>query len=73
MKKVNDDVVAVYSMGLQSVCVLAIEYGIDDTIVWRWSGETRKHRSKVRYTDDVPRFRAGGHMIPLNECIRVNL
>ena len=65
---------AFYAFG--GVAILGIEYGIDDRIKWAWedtiTGLGRVNTSKVR-TDDAGEsyFIAGGHRVPLAECIRM--
>ena len=65
---------AFYAFG--GVTILDIKYGIDDRVKWAWedtdTGLGRVNTSKVR-TNNAGNdyFIAGGHHVPLNECIRM--
>ena len=65
---------AFYAFG--GVAILGTEYGTDDRIKWAWedtiTGLGRVNTSKVR-TDDAGEsyFIAGGHRVPLAECLKV--
>ena len=65
---------AFYAFG--GVAILGIEYGIDDRIKWAWedisAGLGRVNTSKVRTsTNGESYFIAGGHRVPLAECLKV--
>ena len=65
---------AFYAFG--GVAILGIEYGIEDKIKWAWedtsTGLGRVNTSKVRTsTNGESYFIAGGHRVPLAECLNV--
>ena len=60
---------------LRGVAILGIEYGIEDKIKWAWedtsTGLGRVNTSKVRTsTRGEIYFIAGGHRVPLAECLK---
>lgn len=64
---------AFYAFG--GVAILGIEYGIDDRIKWAWedtgTGLGRVNTSKARIsTDGESYFIAGGHRVPVAECLK---
>lgn len=66
--------VAYYS-GYSGIEIKAIEYGIEDYIVFvagAWCSEKSAHKSKVYYNGENDYFKYRGARIPLCDCIRCN-
>jgi hypothetical protein len=71
-----NDVKAVYNLtAFNAIEILEIDYGINDSIVFRYNNEgerTRKHRSRIRQAaDGRSYFNSYSFKIPLDECVRV--
>ena len=54
--------------------ILDVEYGINDKIVWRYSGEKTKHKSIIYYTTKSDRayFKVNGRREYLDEYMRTD-
>lgn len=66
--------IAYYSMGLAGYEITSVNFGIDDTITWRFVGaqrEQKEHTTKLYYTNTGrAHFRPyGKRRIYLDECI----
>ena len=65
----NKKVIAIYSCGLVGLEVLDIQYGINDYIVYRYTGDGSIHRAKIN--DNYNSFKSCIGTVKLNECLRV--
>jgi hypothetical protein len=68
--------IAIYALtAFNSIEILKINYGIDDTVIFRYNNEgekTGKHRAKIRYTNDgQPYFKSYKLKLMLDDFIRV--
>lgn len=63
--------IAVYYMGLVGLNIKYIEYGIDDYIIYIYTGDNSIHKSKIYITNETSYFIFSGHRVKLNECISV--
>ena len=69
---INADCIAYFS-GYSGIEIKAIEYGIEDYVVFvagAWCSKKSVHKSKVYYTGKRDYFKFNGCRIPLDECIR---
>lgn len=63
-----------YFSGFSGIEIKAIQYGIDDYIIFiagAWTGKPSIHKSKVYYNSRQPYFKYKGIRIKLNDCIRM--
>lgn len=65
--------IACYSIGaFGGIKILDIEYGIEDYVIWSWSDEEKKHKTKVcTTTGERNFFWVGKFRVYLDECLRV--
>ena len=56
-----------------TIDVYDVEFGIDDYVVWAYSYGEYFHKSKIRYTDDGPKFRARYTWYNLDDIINIDL
>lgn len=61
---------AVYAFGLVGLEIKEILYGIEDYIIYVYTGDNSVHQSKLYY-GDRPYFRFYGHRVYADECMRV--
>ena len=67
--KQDDEPIAFYQ-GFPSIEILDIDYSIDDQVIWRYSGEKKKHHTKIYYKSDSSYFMADKFRIDLGQCLR---
>ena len=71
----NKPSVAYYS-GFAGIEIKAVEYGIDDYIVFTagaWTGKPSIHKSKIYYNSRQVYFKYRGIRIKLDDCIRMGV
>ena len=64
--------IAYYSVtNILGILILDIKYGIDDTIIWRYSNESKIRKSKLKETKEGIKFRVGRQWFYLSEFTKV--
>lgn len=61
---------AVYSMGYVGLEIKEILYGIEDYIVYVYTGDNSVHKARIYYSNRFY-FKFAGNNVYLDECMRV--
>lgn len=67
----NVTVKAVYSCGLVGLEVLDIIHGINDFVVYRYTGDNSIHRAKINYGVNKTTFKSVIGTVNFNDCMRI--
>lgn len=61
---------AVYSCGLCGIEILEVLHGINDYVVYRFTGDNTLHRVKIHYGVNKTTFKSVIGNIDFNNCLR---